>query len=114
MTETPLVQSVNYSQQQLKLLNPKNYKSIIELFSDSCRLYRDKPAFTCLEHTLSFDDVDIMSRNFAAYFLTKQIGSRVTALLFNYLIWLNTPLYMASITSRFNSSYTINLKGQIK
>jgi len=80
MTETPLVQSVNYSQQQLKLLNPKNYKSIIELFSDSCRLYRDKPAFTCLEHTLSFDDVDIMSRNFAAYFLNetnRQQGDRI-------------------------------------
>jgi long-chain acyl-CoA synthetase len=80
MTETPLVQSLNYLQQQLKLLNPKNYKSIIEFFSDSCCLYRDKPAFTCLEQTLSLDDVGIMSRNFAAYLLNEtnmQQGDRI-------------------------------------
>ena len=80
MTQTPLVQSLDYSQQQLQLLNPKNYQSIIELFNDSCRLYRDKPAFSCLEHTLSFDDVDIMSRNFAAYLLNEtnlQQGDRI-------------------------------------
>jgi long-chain acyl-CoA synthetase len=71
MTQTPLVQSLDYSQQQLQLLNPKNYKSIIELFNESCRLYRNKPAFSCFEHTLSFDDVDIMSRNFAAYLLNE-------------------------------------------
>lgn len=58
MTITTLVQSLDYSQQQFQLLNPKNYKRIFERFNDSCRLYRDKPAFNCLEHTLSFDYVD--------------------------------------------------------
>nr|WP_297348740.1 hypothetical protein [uncultured Glaciecola sp.] len=80
MTITTLVQSLDYSQQQFQLLNPKNYKSIIELFNDSCRLYPAQPAFSCLEHTLSFDDVDIMSRNFAAYFLNQtnlQQGDRI-------------------------------------
>jgi acyl-CoA synthetase (AMP-forming)/AMP-acid ligase II len=94
MTETPLVQSLDYSQQQLKLLNPKNYKSLIELFNDSCRLYRDKPAFSCLEHTLSFDDVDIMSRNFAAYLLNQtnlQKGDRIAIQLPNlaHTCWLS-------------------------
>jgi len=71
MIETSLVQSSDYSQHQLELLNPKNYQSLIELFNESCHLYRDKPAFSCLGHTLTFNDVDLMSRNFAAYLLNE-------------------------------------------
>ena len=69
MIETSLAQSADYSQHQLELLNPKNYQSLLELFNESCHLYRDKPAFSCLGHTLTFNDVDVMSRNFAAYLL---------------------------------------------
>lgn len=69
MIETSLAQSADYSQHQFDLLNPKNYQSLLELFNESCHLYRDKPAFSCLGHTLTFNDVDVMSRNFAAYLL---------------------------------------------
>ncbi len=71
MTETTLIQSSGYSQQQLELLNPKSYQSLIELFNESCHLYRDKPAFSCLGQTLTFNDVGLMSRNFAAYLLNE-------------------------------------------
>jgi long-chain acyl-CoA synthetase len=37
------------------------------MFEEACRKYPDRPAFTAIGQTLSFADIDRMSRDFAAY-----------------------------------------------
>ncbi len=42
-------------------------RTIAEVFGESCREYSESPAFTCLNHTLTFRDIDVLSGQFAAY-----------------------------------------------
>jgi len=49
------------------------YQSLGEMFLKSVDKYRDRPAYTNLGRTLSYDDVDQMTRDFAAY-LTQLAG----------------------------------------
>ena len=70
---TTFDKSHSFSQQQLILLNPNNYKNLIDVFEESCQLYRDKGAYNCFGQTLSFADVEQASRNFAAY-LSNEVG----------------------------------------
>ncbi|AOS97631.1 Long-chain-fatty-acid--CoA ligase [Microbulbifer aggregans] len=42
-------------------------RSIIDVFSDACAKFGDRPAFTCLGHTLSISDIDKLSGRFASY-----------------------------------------------
>jgi long-chain acyl-CoA synthetase len=49
------------------------YQSLGEMFQKSVDKYRDRPAYTNLGRTLSYDDVDQMTRDFAAY-LTQLAG----------------------------------------
>ncbi|WP_088743229.1 AMP-binding protein [Cobetia sp. QF-1] len=45
----------------------EDYPSILEVFEASCANYADRPAFSCMGKTLSYADVDRLSRNFAAW-----------------------------------------------
>ncbi|KUJ80197.1 long-chain fatty acid--CoA ligase [Microbulbifer flavimaris] len=42
-------------------------RSIIDVFSEACAKFGDRPAFTCLGHTLSISDIDKLSGQFASY-----------------------------------------------
>lgn len=45
-----------------------NYnRTLAEVFSESCKSYADKNAFTCMGRTLSYADLDRLSGQFAAY-----------------------------------------------
>lgn len=46
-------------------LDPR--KSLVDLFENACRRFGDRPAFTNMGRTLSFGDVDRLSRQFAAW-----------------------------------------------
>jgi long-chain acyl-CoA synthetase len=43
------------------------YKSLVDLFEQSCKKYKDKVAFENMGARLTYDQVDILSRDFAAY-----------------------------------------------
>jgi len=49
------------------------YSSITDLFEQSVERFRQRPAYSNFGHDLSFDDVDRLTRHFAAY-LTGELG----------------------------------------
>ena len=64
------------------------FSSVSELFEDTIRKFGDKPAFHNLGHTISFNELDRLSRNFAAYLQTLPgvvKGDRVAIMLPNLL-----------------------------
>ncbi len=48
-------------------INPAAYDSVVDVFSKSCQLYLGRPAFINLGKTLSYADLDRLSRDFAGY-----------------------------------------------
>ncbi len=69
-------------------INPDAYQSIVEVFERSWRQHGDRPAFYNLGITLSYDDLNKLSRDVAAYFqqtLQLKKGSRVAIMLPNIL-----------------------------
>lgn len=50
-----------------KEINPEKYKSLVDLFEESCKKYGDMPAFENMGKSLSFCEVDKLSKDFAAY-----------------------------------------------
>jgi long-chain acyl-CoA synthetase len=63
------------------------YKSIGALFEDSCKKYADRPAFTCMGKTISFGELDRLSRDFGAWLQAKGLkkGDRVALMMPNVL-----------------------------
>ena len=61
--------------------------SIGELFEASVRQYRERPAFVCMGRTLSYGELDALSRRFAAWLQAKGLarGARVAIMLPNVL-----------------------------
>lgn len=49
------------------------HRNLVELFENSFNLFRDRSAFTCMGKTLSYSDVDRLSKAFGAY-LQKSLG----------------------------------------
>jgi len=45
----------------------EQYKSMLDLFESSVNRFADRPAFTALGATLTYRDLDVLSRNFAAW-----------------------------------------------
>ncbi len=45
------------------------YRSILDLFAESIKTYGDKPCFTNLDHTISYNELDQYSDHFASYLL---------------------------------------------
>jgi long-chain acyl-CoA synthetase len=62
-------------------------QSIGELFEKSCKEFAARPAFHCMGKTLSFADIDRMSRDFAAWVQAKGYGkgARVAIMMPNCL-----------------------------
>jgi len=65
----------------------KDYKSVGALFEESCRTFAAKPAFHCMGKTISFGELDRMSRDFAAWLQAKGLkkGDRVALMMPNVL-----------------------------
>jgi len=63
------------------------FKSVGELFEKSCQQFAAHPAFHCMGKTLSFGDIDRMSRDFAAWVQAKGLpkGARVAIMMPNCL-----------------------------
>ena len=50
-----------------KEINPDKYNSLIDLFEEACRNYKDLPAFENMGKTLTYNEVDELSSDFASY-----------------------------------------------
>ncbi|MDX1490044.1 MAG: AMP-binding protein [Pseudohongiellaceae bacterium] len=69
-------------------LDPMQFSSLAQFFSESAKLHGDKLAFTALGHSISYRQLDELSDNFAAYLQQKtklQVGDRIAIQLPNIL-----------------------------
>jgi long-chain acyl-CoA synthetase len=69
-------------------INPDAFDSIKDILNQACETYRDKPAFTCMGKSLSFGELDVLARDFAAYLqaeLKLTRGDRVAIMMPNIL-----------------------------
>lgn len=48
-------------------IDPNRHRSLKELFEQSCGQYRDRPAYTSMDVTLTYGDLDELSRRFGAW-----------------------------------------------
>src|SRR5574341_1321239 len=79
------------------------HKSVGELFEKSCRQFADRPAFHNMGKTLSFAQVDKMSRDFAAWVQAKGLpkGARVAIMMPNCL------QYPIALFGTLRAGYTV-------
>jgi long-chain acyl-CoA synthetase len=78
----------NYPEGTPKEIKLYEYNSITEIFEESCKKYKDKIAFENMGATLTYQQVDDLSRNFAAYLqqeLKLQKGDRIAIQMPNLL-----------------------------
>ena len=79
------------------------YKSVGELFEKNCRKYAERPAFHCMGKTISFAELDRMSRDFAAWLQAKGLpkGTRVALMMPNVL------QYPVALFGTLRAGYTV-------
>lgn len=78
-------------------INPDAYRSLVELFDHSCKQFHDKTAFINMGVSISYEDLERLSRDFAAYLQTDlglKKGDRVGIMLPNLLQY---PIAMLGI-----------------
>ena len=85
-------------------INPNEIASLQALVERSFAKFADRPAYTCMDRTLTYGDLDRLSRQFAAY-LQKvaglQKGDRIAVMLPNIL------QYPVAIAAAFRAGLTI-------
>jgi long-chain acyl-CoA synthetase len=79
------------------------FKSVGELFERSAAKFADRPAFHCMGKTLSFAQIDKMSRDFAAWVQAKGLakGARVAIMMPNCL------QYPIALFGTLRAGYTV-------
>ncbi len=77
-------------------IDPGRYASITALLEESFSAYRDQPAFACMGKTITYGELDEMSRRLAAWFQSKGIapGARIAIMMPNVLQY---PVALAAI-----------------
>lgn len=71
-----------------ELINPDQYRSVVELVDDSCARFGDKPAFTSMGRTITYADYERLARDFAAYLqnvVGLKKGDRIAVMMPNVL-----------------------------
>ena len=68
-------------------IDPGQYRSLIELFDANIASFRDRPAFTNMGKTITFDELDKRSRDFGAWLQSRGLGkgARVAIMMPNCL-----------------------------
>ena len=73
-----------------KEIDPDAYRSVTEMMEQAMKRYADRPAFRCAGQTLSYADVDRLSRDFAAYLQNRlgvKKGDRIAVMTPNLLVF---------------------------
>jgi long-chain acyl-CoA synthetase len=68
-------------------INPDQYESLLDMFEETFKKYKNLPAFTCMGKTLTFKTIDSASKNFAAYLHSRGMepGDRLALMMPNML-----------------------------
>jgi long-chain acyl-CoA synthetase len=69
-------------------IDPGEYSSVRDIFLQSCSQYASLPAFTCMDATLTYAELDRMSRDFASWLQNRaglKKGDRVALMMPNML-----------------------------
>lgn len=69
-------------------INPDAFQSIPEILNETCQHYRQSPAFYCLGKTITYNELDQLTNDFASYLqheLKLQKGDRIAIMLPNIL-----------------------------
>ncbi len=68
-------------------INPDQYESLLDMFEETFKKYKNLPAFTCMGKTLTFKAIDTASKNFAAYLHSRGMepGDRIALMMPNML-----------------------------
>ena len=69
-------------------IDPDACRSVVEMMEQAMKRFADKPAFRCAGQTLSYADIDRLSRDFAAYLQGKlgvKKGDRIAVMTPNLL-----------------------------
>ena len=85
-------------------INPAEFDSLLHLMGQSIDRFRDRPAFTCMNRTLTYGDVDVLANRFAAYLqrvARLRKGDRIAIMLPNVL------QYPVAILGAFRAGLTI-------
>ena len=79
------------------------FKSVDDLFDKSCKKFADRPAFHCMGKTISFAELDRMSRDFAAWLQAKGLpkGTRIALMMPNVL------QYPVALFGTLRAGYTV-------
>src|SRR5437016_4161899 len=89
------------------------YKSLGDLFEKSVARFRDLPAYGCMGKTITYDELDRLSRNFAAYLqnhLNLPKGSRIAIMMPNtlqYPVCIFGALRAGYVVVNVNPLYTL-------
>jgi long-chain acyl-CoA synthetase len=87
---------VSYSKVVPAEIGPLPYANIGELLVDACRKFSSRPAFTCMDKTLTYAELERHSANFGAFLQSKGLkpGARVAIMMPNILQY---PIAMMGI-----------------
>jgi long-chain acyl-CoA synthetase len=69
-------------------IDPNEFASIREILETSCKQFASQPAFTCMDSTISFTELDRLSRDFGAWLQNRAglpKGARVAVMMPNCL-----------------------------
>jgi long-chain acyl-CoA synthetase len=85
MTDRPWLK--NYPAGMPANIDAAQYPNLLAILDETFNKYRNKSAFACFGKELSFDDVDKMSRNFAAYLHSRGLepGDKIALMMPNIL-----------------------------
>ena len=84
-------------------IGPLAYQSIGDLLADSVKKFSTRPAFTCMDKTLTYAQIGEMAQSFAAFLQSKglQKGARVAIMMPNVLQY---PIVMMAV---LRAGYTV-------
>jgi len=71
-----------------ELINPNQFRSVVELIDDSCARFGEQAAFTSMGRTITYSDYERLSREFAAYLQNVaglKKGDRIAVMMPNVL-----------------------------
>ena len=52
-------------------IDPEAYSSVVDLIEENFAKYKNKGAFSCMGKTLTYGDIDRLSRQFGAYLISR-------------------------------------------
>lgn len=102
----------NYQNGVPAFIDPSAYRSLVDIFLEACEKYKDKTAFVSLGSSLSYSEIEIQSRYFAAYLQQEchfKKGDRLALMMpnvFQYVIALLGGMRAGMVIVNVNPLYT--------